>query len=169
MHPAPPLSVRLARSPALRLAAVFISAAALAALAAWLVLHWPDDSAPMRAGRLGLCAITLGLAVQAWRRTAARAWILSWSGQRWTLRPPEAAPATERAGALQVRLDLAGWLLLEFVPETADGADTRHIWLMPSRFALCGQWHALRCAVYSPRPASLVAPADGPPAAHPPP
>jgi hypothetical protein len=96
---------------------------------------------------------------------------LSWNGQDWLWQPctdnPAAAPTL--TGDLHARLDLDRWLVLEFIAAASTGAHKRHIWLTPRRKALPAQWHALRCAVYSPRPASLVAPDDGHPAAEPPP
>jgi hypothetical protein len=51
-------------------------------------------------------------------------------------------------GNVAVVIDLGPWMLLRF---TAD-APPRTTWLPVQRRGLEAQWHALRCAVYSPRP-----------------
>ncbi|MEX8519797.1 MAG: hypothetical protein AB3X44_14895 [Leptothrix sp. (in: b-proteobacteria)] len=157
----------------MRTAAVFFSGVALSGLSAWLVLHWPTDPLATRASRLGLWCLTLWLIRQAWLDTRPQVWWLAWTGQHWALQTPDAALHDAWPGTLQVRLDLGRWLLLEFMPLDTCAPRWHHqrpsIWLSASRRALPDQWHALRCAVYSPRPASLVALADGSPAANPPP
>ncbi|MEY8688519.1 MAG: hypothetical protein AB9M53_01390 [Leptothrix sp. (in: b-proteobacteria)] len=155
----------------MRTAAFFFGAYLLAALAAWATLHWPIDSSSRRAGRALVWLAAAALVVRAWSQTTPCAGVLCWDGRIWRwqtdLDDPAAAPPL--VGELHVRLDLERWLLLEFIPAESPDAPKRHIWLTPGRKALPAQWHALRCAVYSPRPASLVAPDDGHPTAEPPP
>ena len=67
---------------------------------------------------------------------------LRWDGRAWQL---DAA-----AGELSVAIDLGPWMLLRFKPERR----ARASWLPVQRAGLETQWHALRCAVYSPRPAA---------------
>jgi hypothetical protein len=52
-----------------------------------------------------------------------------------------------------VAIDLGGWMLLRFVPGAGGG---RARWIALQRHGLEPQWHALRCAVYAPRPAALA-------------
>ena len=65
---------------------------------------------------------------------------LRWDGRAWQL---DAA-----AGELSVAIDLGPWMLLCFMPEGRG----RCSWLPIQRRGLEAHWHALRCAVYSPRP-----------------
>jgi hypothetical protein len=58
-------------------------------------------------------------------------------------------------GELQVAIDLGAWMLLHFVPDVGHRACSVS-WLPVQRRGLESQWHALRCAVYSPRPAAGV-------------
>jgi hypothetical protein len=155
----------------LRTAAFFFGASLLAALAAWAALHWPVDAPPRRVARALVWLVAAALAVRAWRQTEPHTGLLSWDGSRWLWQtdPGTAAAAPPRPGELHVRLDLERWLVLEFIPAESPDAHKHHIWLTPGRKALPAQWHALRCAVYSPRPASLVAPDDGHTTAKPPP
>jgi hypothetical protein len=155
----------------LRTAAFFFGACLLTALAAWTAWHWPIDATPQRAARLLVWLAAAALAGRAWSQTEPCAGLLSWDGRswRWQTDPDNPAAAPPLAGELHVRLDLERWLVLEFIAARSPGAHKRHIWLTPGRNALPAQWHALRCAVYSPRPASLVAPDDGHTAAEPPP
>lgn len=173
MRPAAPLSIAIPRSPALRTAAFFLGAGLLATLAAWAAWHWPIDAPSRRAARGLVWLAAAALALHAWRQTEPRAGWLAWNGDHWHWQPTETTPPAHhpppQAGELHVRLDLGRWLVLQFIPADAPGAHLRHIWLTPGRDALPAQWHALRCAVYSPRPASLVAPTDGPTAADTPP
>jgi hypothetical protein len=79
----------------------------------------------------------LALAVSLWRVPAQS---LRWDGQVWRL---DAVP-----GELTVAVDIGPWMLLRFTP----GAGSRTRWLPVQRRGLEAQWHALRCAVYAPRP-----------------
>jgi hypothetical protein len=79
------------------------------------------------------------LAVSLWRVPAQT---LYWDGRAWQL---DAVP-----GELRVAIDLGPWMLLIFTPDAA----ARASWLPVQRLGLETQWHALRCAVYSPRPAA---------------
>ena len=80
---------------------------------------------------------------------------LRWDGALWHLADaaPEVAPGPGRAqpGTMAIALDGGTWMLLRF--RAADAAGRPRVrWLAPSRGDLGGAWHALRCAVYSPRP-----------------
>jgi hypothetical protein len=80
---------------------------------------------------------------------------LRWDGQRWHVGPADSAGHEPWAGELQVAIDLGAWMLLRFVPD-ADVHGCAVTWLPVQRRGLAAQWHALRCAVYSPRPAAGV-------------
>jgi hypothetical protein len=73
-----------------------------------------------------------------------------WDAQRWHLGPAESAGHEPWVGDLAVAIDVGPWMLLRFRPEGGvRGAPT---WLPVQRRGLEPHWHALRCAVYSPRP-----------------
>jgi len=78
---------------------------------------------------------------------------LRWDGQTWAL--------GEHPGKIVVALDAGAWMLLRF-RRTGPGSGLRTTWLPAQRRGLERDWHALRCAVYFPRPAS-----GGPAAADP--
>jgi hypothetical protein len=80
---------------------------------------------------------------------------LRWDAQRWHVGPAASAGHEPWVGELQVAIDLGAWMLLRFVPDAGiRGCSVS--WLPVQRRGLEPQWHALRCAVYSPRPAAGV-------------
>ncbi len=100
--------------------------------------------------------IWLGLpAMLALGAAAATRWIhgrqLRWDGEVWRLSDGATGAAGESPGTVAVALDGGHWMLLRF-RATPAGPGRRVCWLALSRRDLLGQWHALRCAVYSPRP-----------------
>jgi ABC-type nickel/cobalt efflux system permease component RcnA len=109
----------------------------VASVIGWLTSREEALSA-LLASAIGLVAVTLALLVASlWRAPAAD---LRWDGQAWQL--------GSMTGNVAVVIDLGPWMLLRF---TAD-APPRTTWLPVQRRGLEAQWHALRCAVYSPRP-----------------
>ncbi len=96
---------------------------------------------------------------------AAMRWIrggtLRWDGEVWRLADGVPDRAEGAPGTLAVALDGGHWMLLRF-RATPAGSGRRVRWLALSRRDLGGQWHALRCAVYSPRPEPAGRPAQAP-------
>jgi hypothetical protein len=88
---------------------------------------------------------------------------LRWDGGDWHLARSAPPAMAEQAGTMAVALDGGSWMLLRFRARAATERP-RITWLALSRHDLGGAWHALRCAVYSPRPdpagPSAQAPAD---------
>ena len=130
--------------------AAVLAAALLGALvmAAWLVSQPPSVSAAVRwvAAVAALVLLTVGAFAARVRPVSLR-----WDGQLWHLGPPDSAGHEPHSGALLVVLDLGPWMLLRF--ELAESTRrARATWLPVQRRGLEAQWHALRCAVYSPRP-----------------
>ena len=79
----------------------------------------------------------------------SRATHLRWDGLVWHLGPIGDAATP---GELHVAIDLGPWMLLRFSASLPD-ARARTSWLPVQRRGLEAEWHALRCAVYSPRTA----------------
>ncbi len=135
-----------------RAVAVFAGAVVLALLL-WFVGQ-PVAPPWFMAVALGLVAMAALVLAASLLRT--RPVSLRWDGREWHVCPAESArqaPAEhEQAGSLMVALDLGTWMLLQFVPHVS-GQGSRATWLPVQRSGLEPQWHTLRCAVYSPRPA----------------
>ena len=128
------------------LAIACVTACVWAAWVAWLV--W--QSTPPRSMALAALAAALLVALCLARSLASLAAIsLRWDGRKWHLGPLDSVGNEPLAGALAVAIDLGGWMLLRFEADSGPGARVR--WLPAQRRGLQGQWHALRCAVYSPR------------------
>jgi hypothetical protein len=118
----------------------------VAAMAAWLILRESQFTSPTSiAAALGVVLlVALGASLA---RTPTVD--LRWDGRMWHLGPASGEPVS---GDLSVAIDLGPWMLLRFSP-AAPEARARTTWLPAQRRGLEYQWHALRCAVYSPRPA----------------
>ncbi len=153
MRAAPALSLTLTRFCAWRIALVVLVVADAACLAGWGMSR---PQALPAAAQIALAGVALASILIAWS-ARGRPVTLAWDGQAWHLGPPQAGPDRLVRGRLRLRIDLGGWMLLQFVPE---GASTmRGTWL-PLRCAdLVSQWHALRCAACAPaaRDAALTA------------
>ena len=142
----------LSRFEAWRWAVVTLMGVVMLALLSWLIDR-PEALHRSVAAGLGLVAlIALALGASLLRNPA---FSLRWDGQAWYARPAASA-GQEVCGGLSVSVDLGPWMLLRF---QADGVGrwAGVIWLPVQRTGLEAQWHALRCAVYSPRPARDVA------------
>lgn len=146
MRAAPAVTVTLGCS---RLAAAALAVLAAASIAASTVWAFQRDDAwgVVLVLLVGLHAIWLARSVA--RRPPLR---LRWDGERWWL--GAAAGGEPWPGEVSVALDLGDWLLLRFRPEAT--ARSRARWLPAERAAMPADWHGLRCAVYSPRPAGLA-------------
>ena len=131
---------------------VLAFASASCVLAWWATQHrLPPVGAGMAAAAV-LCALGW-LLLPLVRVPHAR---LRWDGRGWQLRPTESAAGSASAeavaGELAVAMDLGAWMLLRFEP-LARARWATPVWLPVQRAGIEPQWHALRCAVYSPRPA----------------
>ena len=114
----------------------------------WLALPAPA-SGVATLGAL-LAAACLGAAVFAVRRVPPTR--LHWDGQRWFVGVGGPESSDPSATDLTVAIDLGGWMLLRLLRQDAPRWQ-RPLWLPAQRRGHAAQWHALRCAVYSPRPA----------------
>jgi len=129
-----------------------VAASLAVGAAASLVAWWQQQPEALPAQTLagGLALACLGVALHAMRQIGPLC--LRWDGQRWSAEPPHGAPAEVD---LTVAIDLGAWMLLRL---RRTGAGPRRAWrvawLPVQRRGHEAHWHALRCAVYSPRPAS---------------
>jgi len=142
--------LRLRRFGVWQVAVWLVAAAAVVATAAWAVAMF-DSQAP--SGRVLVVAVAAGLslATLALALSLARveAGLLTCSDGVWTFFRDNGA---RRSGTLEVSLDLGAFLLLRLVERRRTS-----VWLPVQRRGVEPQWHALRCAVYSPPPVAAGA------------
>ena len=155
MRAAPAVVVDVKPSAHWRATLLVLAGAACASTAVWA---WQRGGPAAALVFAMVAALAVTVLRSAWRMPVQR---LRWDGQGWWL--AVAVPATETPGRLHVALDLGAWLLLRFQPAPDAGA-RRARWLPLQRRGLEADWHALRCALYSPRPAA-PAPAGTEPSA----
>ena len=146
--------LRLRRFGVWRVAVWLVDGAAMAAVAAWTVAML--DSQP-ESGRVlvmavaaGLLLATTGLAISLARVEAG---LLTCSDGLWAFAPDR---GQRRTGTLEVAVDLGAFLLLRLVEQRRT-----IVWLPVQRRGVESQWHALRCAAYSPLPLAARAPTVG--------
>lgn len=108
-------------------------------------------------------SLAMWLAVTAVRATRSTPLSLRWDTLNWRLGPMTSVGEEPAAGQLKVVIDLGSWMLLRFVQtEPAVLSAGWRCGLRPQsclavqRKGLEPTWHALRCAVYSSRPAKLA-------------
>jgi len=130
-----------------RVAVLVLCTFAVAVLVAWGVmsmraqemwLQWLAFAAAIAAG---------GLGISLWRTVPVS---LSFDGSTWSLCGADAGRTVAVSGEPRVCLDLDSWLLIQFVTT----ARARPVWLGLQRGAVGEPWHALRCALYLPRPSA---------------
>lgn len=128
-------------------------------LIAVVAVQWSWAFAAGRAGSLVLAvAVTLAsvlfLSTER-RRPPAR---LRWDGAHWSMHSIHRGRRIERTGEVTVVADLGSWILVVFRPEVALEGGRSSTPLVLSRRVARAEWHALRCALYSPRPAPVLRP-----------
>ena len=143
--------LRLRRFGVWRVAVWLAAGAAIAAVAAWAVALLDSQPASGRAlvmaVAVGLALATIGLALSLARVEGG---LLTCSDGVWTFVTDTGVRST---GTLEVAMDLGAFLLLRLVERRRTIA-----WLPVQCRGLETQWHALRCAVYSPPPLAAGAP-----------
>ena len=159
MHGTPALSLALPAPGWWRRLVAALATMGAASLAAWAVQAHESLPSWARAGAVAAGALAVAAA---WRAGHLPAAGLSWDGRQWRL---EMAGRGACAGTLSVALDAGAWMLLRLDAAPGPAAVRRH-WLAVSRGAMAGDWHALRCAVYSARPAPGGSSAAASPAPH---
>ena len=156
MRAAPAVSLTIRPSAAWRAALAVLAAAAVVSTVLWA---WRRGDVVSGAAAAAVAVLALQTLRAARRRPAFG---LRWDGQSWWLAEPD-APAHRgepRQGEVELALDLGAWLLLSFRPQVS-GRAARRRWLPLQRAGLEADWHALRCALYSPRPAAEPTAAGG--------
>ncbi len=158
MRGSPPCAVALHRFGVWRAAVALIGLAVAATLCAWAVSTPSGPASPWivvaaALGSLGAMAVCVSL----WRPAAGT---LRWDGQAWTFHRAQGSAGTV-PGELTASVDLGAFILLRFMP-AGDGTRARPLWLPAQRRGLEREWHAFRCAVYSPRPAAGPVGSDAP-------
>ena len=156
MRGSPPCEVTVARFGLWRAVVAIVAAAALLSLAAWLVTSPLGESVWARGGVAAVALATLVMAASLWRVAAVT---LCWNGLEWSVPPASGSSSGSAPGALDVAVDLGAFLLLRFVPAGRTGPAAVR-WIPVGRAGLEHEWHAFRCAVYSPRPAAGPSAAD---------
>ena len=162
MRASPAIDVMLTRFGVWRTAVALLAAAAVAAVWAW----WSTwDTSPPHNVSIALLAalVTVSGVIVALAASLARVpcTALRWDGQGWQMwrvRRERAAVGEPVAGEVFIAIDLGVWMLLRFEPAVR-GLGLRTVWLPVQRTGIEAQWHALRCALYSPRPAPNAEPA----------
>ena len=145
MRAAPACQVSLKRFGVWRGAVLTLTFLGLTSIAAWLSTHEraADTSILVSALLAAIALVALAASLVQTQPVALR-----WDGRAWHLGQHAGDPMP---GDLRVAIDLGPWMLLRFAP-AAFGARPGIIWLPLQRRGLEAEWHALRCAVYSPRP-----------------
>ncbi|MGZ8259384.1 MAG: hypothetical protein ACXWUL_02400 [Caldimonas sp.] len=146
MRESPVFEVRLHRFGVWHSAVSAVAAAAVTASLAWafatVTANGEIGTASVAAIAVALIAATLLVAVALLRVPAG---VLSCRDGVWSF----AADAGARhSGTLSVAIDAGSYLLLRL-----RAGPFRSVWLPVQRRGLEHDWHALRCAVYWPRPA----------------
>jgi hypothetical protein len=132
-----------------RAAVACLLAASAGSMIAFAMAH--GESAPA-AWRLTGLALSIAIVLGGAGLLRCPPMSLRWDGQCWHLGPAASAGEEPASGRVVVCLDLGAWMLLRFEHEvTVRGAHIR--WLPVQRRGMEAHWHALRCAVYSSRPA----------------
>ena len=157
MRGSPPCEIAVAPSGAWRLGIVLVAGAGLASMAVWLVTSPLGEGTWPRLAVAGAALAVVAIAMSLWRSDPRT---LCWDGDRWSL-DSGAASLAPVVGELLVALDLGSFLLLRFRPDGRSGPVAVR-WIPVGRRGLEREWHAFRCAVYSPRPASGPSVADPP-------
>ena len=151
MRASPPFRISLTRFDAWHAAVAVLTALGLLVIGGWLAGREHPLSIDVVLATGGAAAAMGWLAVSLLRMPAATS--LHWDGRIWHLGRPGPWIGEPVPGELSVVIDWGAWMLLRFSP-AAPGSHQRSAWLPVQRGGIAPHWHALRCAVYSPRPVS---------------
>jgi hypothetical protein len=143
----------VSRFGAWRIAVWLVACLAVLLLMSWCVSMRGLPGASIDAlAALGMLT-AVGLALQLTRLQSCS---LRWDGQAWYFGLAEQVGDETEHGSLTVMVDLGAWMLLRFAGD--HGSPGWSVtWLPVQRRGMEAQWHALRCAVYSPIPEAAAA------------
>jgi hypothetical protein len=150
MRGSPACEITVTRFGVWRGAVAFVATAALASMATWLATSPLGSGGWVRAGVAVAALAVIALAASLLR---TRALTLRWDGTLWSMAFLAPASTVPASGELFVALDLGSFLLLRFLAAGRSGPGAVR-WIPVGRRGLEREWHAFRCAVYSPRPAA---------------
>jgi hypothetical protein len=148
MRAAPALQVRIDRCGSWRLAVCALATISVAPGVVWLATL---NLAALPALLVTLLAL-LAAAALTWRLTRLSPVVLRYDGEHWHLGADDISDA-HRSGDVSVVMDIGVAMLLRFDAKTTPPSRLKR-WLPVRALDLGAQWHALRCAVYSPPPSA---------------
>ena len=149
MRAFPAFQVSISRFGLWRVAVLSLAALVILVMVAWFLTR------PLQKGPWALAGSGLAVVWSLWLCVAlvkSRPVSLRWDGQQWHLSLEASRGHDSWPGALSVVMDFGSWMLLRFQADAPAGRQSV-TWLPVQRRGLEAQWHALRCAVYSARPA----------------
>ncbi len=129
-----------------------VAGAAIAAVATWggLALATRSSDSALIAAVAAAMACASALLARSLARVEPGT--LACADGAWTFAIDRGGVERTESGALAVALDLGSFVLLSLTRTEASHRPARR-WLPVQRRGLEGDWHALRCALYSPPPA----------------
>lgn len=149
MRASPALQVSIRRFGIWRTFVALLLGSGAAALTAWWLGRDASQWDLWHLAAVGAGTLVIGLAANALRCPPMS---LRWDTQTWRLGPASAIGEEPWSGRVAVAMDFGAWMLLKFEHDLTQ--ERRRVsWLPVQRLGTEPQWHALRCAVYSSRPA----------------
>jgi hypothetical protein len=155
MRASPAFHVNLQQFVLWRTAVFVLALTALACTVAWCASGTVPRSPTVWVLANSTALLLVWVAVQAARSPAVS---LRWDTLNWRLGPIATVGEEPTAGQVRVLMDLGSWMLLLYVqtePVVRQHSLRPQRFLAVQRRGLEPTWHALRCAVYSSRPAKL--------------
>ena len=147
MRAAPALQVRLVHFGVWRSGVWLLTLAAALTLVMWIAALRSGPGLVWLAGGAMAIALIVGSGAQLARIAPLS---LQLDGVGWYIAPLSPPGWQAVPGEISIALDLGAWMLLRF-DRHGLGRWSGSTWLPVQRQGLEAQWHALRCAVYSPR------------------
>jgi hypothetical protein len=148
MRSSPALQVTVRDFSVWRCAVLALGAFAVAALVAWGIAAMLEQDTRLQWLAFATALAAAGLGISLWRTVQVS---LAFDGSTWTLFKAHASRTEAIVGEPRVCLDFDAWILIHFVTHTARA---RSAWIGLQRGAIGEPWHALRCALYLPRPSA---------------
>ena len=129
-----------------------VCALALLGVASSVLWMWTRER-PLAVWLWPACAVAIvviaAVAVSLARLPEVR---VRWDGLSWFIGFGNSQAVDMTAGDLRVLIDVGPWMLLRFTAASR-AQPVAATWLPVQRLGIEDRWHALRCSLYSPRPA----------------